>query len=148
MEFKAIVDVKAREPAGCAVIGVYENGDLGIAARNIDAQTGGLLGRLHAGGDFAAKLGETLLLPHPAGAAASRVLLVGLGSRAGFARKQYRKALQSSAVALSKTGASDAIIYLTLEEVPHLETRYRARTVAEVFCGQAYKIPDLKTGAK
>jgi leucyl aminopeptidase len=148
MEFKAIVDVKAREPAGCAVVGVYENGDLGIAARNIDAQTGGLLGRLHAGGDFAAKLGETLLLPHPAGAAAARVLLVGLGSRAGFGRKQYRKALQSSAVALSKTGASDAIVYLALEEVAHLETRYRARTVAEVFCGQAYKIPDLKTGAK
>jgi leucyl aminopeptidase len=148
MEFKSIVDVKAREPAGCAVVGVYENGDLGIAARNIDAQTGGLLGRLHAGGDFAAKLGESLLLPHPAGAAAARILLVGLGSRAGFGRKQYRKALQSSAVALSKTGASDAIVYLALEEVAHLETRYRARMVAEFFCGQTYKIPDLKTGAK
>jgi leucyl aminopeptidase len=148
MEFKAIVDVKAREPADCAVVGVYENGDLGVAARSVETQTAGLIGRLHAGGDFAAKVGDTLLLPHPAGAAAARVLLVGLGSRSGFGRKQYRKALQASAQALAKTGASDAVVYLTLEEIAPRELQYRARMVAEVFCGQTYKIPDLKTGAK
>jgi len=148
MEFKAIVDAKARESAGCAVVGVYEKGDLGVAARSLDAQIGGMISRLHAGGDFAAKLGDSLLLPQPAGAAAARVLLVGLGSRAGFARKQYRKALLASAQALGKTGARDAIIYLALEEVANLETKYRARIVAEIFSGQTYKIPDLKSGAK
>jgi leucyl aminopeptidase len=148
MEFKAIVDAKARSAAGCAVVGVYENGDLSAAARHIDAQIGGIIGRLHTGGDFAAKLGDTLLLPHPAGAAAARVLLAGLGARAGFGRKQYRKALQSSAQALAKTGASDAVVFLALEDVPQMDTHYRARAVAEVYCGQGYKIPDLKTGAK
>jgi leucyl aminopeptidase len=49
---------------------------------------------------------------------------------------------------LSKTGARDALLFLTLEEVPQLDSHYRARIAAEVFCGQAYKIPDLKTGAK
>ena len=53
MDFAAIVDVKVRNAAGCAVAGVYEDGDLGIAARQIDAQVGGLIGKLHAGGDFA-----------------------------------------------------------------------------------------------
>jgi leucyl aminopeptidase len=148
MEFKAIVDVKAREPAGCAVVGVYENGDLGIAARHIDAQTAGLIGQLCAGGDFAAKVGDTLLLPRPAGAASARVLLVGLGSRAGFGRKQYRKALQSSVQALNKTGASDAAVYLALEKVGDLEMQYRARIVAEIICGQTYKVPDFKSAAK
>jgi leucyl aminopeptidase len=148
MEFKAIVDAKARETAGCAVVGVYEKGDPGIAARSLDAQIGGIISRLHAGGDFGAKVGDTLLLPQPAGAAAARVLLVGLGSRAGFGRKQYRKALLASAQALAKTGARDAVIYLTLEEVVGLDTKYRARIVAEIFCGQIYKIPDLKSGPK
>ena len=70
-------------------------GGLGAAARQLDAQIGGIDRRkLHAGGDFAAKLGDTLLLPHPPGAAAARVLLIGLGPRAAFGRKQYRKALQ------------------------------------------------------
>jgi leucyl aminopeptidase len=148
MEFKAIVDVKARESAGCAVVGVYENGDLGIAAQRIDTQTGGLIGRLHAGGDFAGKLSETLLLPHPAGAAAERVLLVGLGPRSGFGRKQYRKALLASAQGLAKTGTADAVVYLALEPVGDLDMHTRARTVSEVYSGHSYKIPDLKTAPK
>jgi leucyl aminopeptidase len=148
MEFQAIVDAKVRSAAGCAVVGLYENGDLGIAARHLDAQLGGVIGRLHAGGDFAAKLGDTLLLPHPQGAAAQRVLLTGLGARTAFGRKQYRKALQASALALAKTGAADAIVYLALEDIADMETHYRARAAAEVFCAQTYKIPDLKTATK
>jgi leucyl aminopeptidase len=148
MEFMAIVDVKARVQTGCAVVGVYENGDLGIAARQIDKQLDGLIAKLHGSGDFAAKLGDSLMLPLPAGSAASRLLLIGLGTRAGFARKQYRKALQSSAQALAKTGTSDALVYLAMEQVPELDMQYRARFVAEVFSSQAYKIPDLKTNAK
>jgi leucyl aminopeptidase len=148
MEFKAIVDAKARHPAGCAVVGVYENGDLGVAARQIDKQLDGLITKLHASGDFAAKLGDSLMLPLPSGSAASRLLLIGLGSRSGFTRKQYRKAAQASAQALAKTGASDALVYLGLEHVADLDMQYRARIIAEAFCSQAYKIPDLKTKAK
>src|SRR5271168_2969736 len=148
MEFKAIVDAKARHPAACAVVGVYENGDLGVAARQIDKQLDGLIAKLHAGGDFAAKLGDSLMLPLPAGSAVSLLLLIGLGNRSGFARKQYRKALQASAQALAKTGANDALVYLALEHLPELDMQYRARIIAEVFRSQAYKVPDLKTNAK
>ena len=52
MEFKAIVDAKARDPSGCAVVGVYEDGELGVAARQLDAQIGGLIAQLHARGRF------------------------------------------------------------------------------------------------
>jgi leucyl aminopeptidase len=148
MEFKAIIDAKARNEAGCAVVGVYEDGNLGKAGQQIDKQTGGLIGKLHADGDFSGKLGEVLLLPAPAGAAAARVLLVGLGARASFGRKQYRRALQSTVQALAKTGARDAVVYLAHEQVGDLDVEYRARIVAEVFCAQLYKIPDLKTSAK
>ncbi|HXC10543.1 MAG TPA: leucyl aminopeptidase [Steroidobacteraceae bacterium] len=148
MEFKAIIDAKARHEAGCAVVGVYEDGDLGIAARKIDAQLNGMIGKLRGDGDFSAKLGEALLLPAPAGAAAARVLLIGLGNRASYGRKQYRKVLQSAVQSLAKTGASDAVVYLALEQVGDLDVQYRARIVAEVFCAQLYKIPDLKTGAR
>jgi leucyl aminopeptidase len=148
MEFTTIIDARARNAAGCAVVGVYEEGELGAAAGQIDRQLRGLIGRLRSEGDFAAKLGDILLLPSPAGAAATRVLLVGLGTHSGFARKQYRKALQAAVPALAKTGATDAAVYLALEEVPELDVAYRARFVAEIFCAQSYKIPDLKTGVK
>jgi leucyl aminopeptidase len=148
MEFKVIVDAKARAAAGCAVVGVYENGELGAATRHLDSQLGGLIAGLHSAGDFAAKLGDTLLLPHPQGVAAQRVLLLGLGTRTGFGRKQYRKALTTSAQAVLKTGSADAIVYLALEDVPGMESAYRARAVAEVFSAQMYKVPDLKTAPK
>jgi leucyl aminopeptidase len=148
MEFKAIIDSKSRHAAGCAVVGVYEDGELGAATRRIDSQLSGLIRKLHGDGDFAAKLGDVLLLPSPAGVASARVLLIGLGSRASFGRKQYRKALQSTVQSLGKTGAGDAVVYLAMEHVADLDLQYRARAVAEVFCAQLYKIPDLKTGAK
>ena len=148
MEFKAIIDSKARHAAGCAVVGVYEDGDLGVAARRMDAQLGGLLHKLRADGDFAGKLGEVLLLPSPAGAAAARVMLIGLGARSSFGRRQYRKALVSTVAALAKTGAADAAVYLALEHVDDLDAAYRARAVAEVFSAQLYRIPDLKTAPK
>jgi len=148
MEFKAIVDAKARLACGCAVVGVHENGDLGAAARLIDAQIGGIIGRLIANGDFAGKLGDTLLLPHPAGAAAERVLLTGLGPRASFGRKQYRKAVQAGAQAVLKTGATDATVYLALHDVPGMDGHFRARAIAEIFSAGVYRVPDLKSGAK
>ena len=148
MEFKAIIDAKAHSEAGCAVVGVHEDGDLGKAAHHIDKQIGGLIGRLREDNDFSGKLGEALLLPAPAGAAAARVLLIGLGTRASFGRKQYRRALQAAVQALGKTGAADAVVYLALEQVGDLDAEYRARGVAEVFCSQLYRIPDLKTGTK
>ena len=74
MEFKAIIDAKARNATACAVVGVYEEGDLGSAARRIDAELGGMIGKLHADGDFSGKLGDILMLRSPEGAPAARVL--------------------------------------------------------------------------
>src|ERR1700730_10721457 len=148
MEFKEIVDVKAREAADCAVVGIYEQGDLGTGARLIDAQTGGMLAQLHDSRNFAGKLGDALLLSLPAGAAAARVLLIGLGAKSTFARKQFRKALQFAAVSLSKTGAAHAALYLTLQDRADPHVHYRRRMVAGVFSVYAYKVPDLKTSPK
>ncbi len=148
MDFKAIVDPQARRTTACAVIGVYENGHLGEAARRVDAQVGGLIHKLHSAHDFGGKLGDTLLLARPAGSRAARILLVGLGARDKFVRKQYRRALQSAAQALSKTGATEAIVYLGPDGEFTLDAESRARIVAEVFCAQYYKVPDLKTRSR
>jgi leucyl aminopeptidase len=148
MEFKVIVDAKARSASGCAVVGVHEKADLGAAARFIDAQIGGIIGRVVASGDFSGKLGDTLLLPHPAGGAAERVLLTGLGPQPGFGRKQYRKAVQASARAVLKTAAGDATVYLAMHEVPGMDGHFRARAISEIFSAAAYRIPDLKSGVK
>ncbi|MDE2305162.1 MAG: leucyl aminopeptidase [Gammaproteobacteria bacterium] len=148
MEFKATVDPRAQQAAACAVIGVYDDGFLGEAARRVDTRIGGLAAKLYSARDFAGKLGDTLLLVRPTGAKSSRVLLVGLGAKRKFGPKQYRKALQATAQALFKTGATDAVIYLAMDAELDLDPYRRARAVAESFEAQGYRIPDLKSGPK
>lgn len=148
MEFKAIVDPQVKSTAACAVIGVYEDGFLGDAAHRLDAQLHGLIAKTHAARDFAGQLGDTLLITRPAGSKAARVLLVGMGSRRKFGRKQYRKAVQAAAQALLKTGAGDAALYLSMDAEFDLDAYARARIVAEIFGGQNYRVPTLKSGPK
>ena len=148
MDFKAIVDPQARTATACAVIGVFEEGELGESAARIDARLGGVVRKLHAAGDFTGKAGESLLLAQPAGSRAARVLLVGLGTRSAYTRKQYRKSVATAAQALSKTGAAEATLYLAADSPVDLDIGYRARIVAEVLRAQAYRIPDLKTAKK
>jgi len=97
MDFKAIVDPKARSATACAVIGIHEGGELGAAAAALDGKLGGPIARLQAAGDFAARPGDSLLLPASAGARVQQVLLVGLGAKTGFGSKQYRKAVAAGA---------------------------------------------------
>jgi leucyl aminopeptidase len=147
MDFKAIVDPRARGATGCAVIGVFEGGGLGESAR-LNGKIGRLVGKLHAAGDFSGKAGDSLLLTRTAGSRAARTLLIGLGPKAAYARKQYRKSIATAAQALAKTGAVDATIYLVADTHPDLDLQYRARIVSEVMQTQLYKIPDLKTSKK
>ena len=77
MEFKAIVDAKARERAHCAVVGVYEQGDLSVGAREIDSQIGGTIGNL-----FASFLG--LFAHHLPGA--RKLVFDGIGVQIGRAK--------------------------------------------------------------
>jgi leucyl aminopeptidase len=60
-------------------------------AQRLDAASRGALSRLLATGDFTGRPGEVLLL-HPGGIRARRVLLVGLGARADFGPQRIREA--------------------------------------------------------
>ena len=148
MEFKAIVDPRARAAGACAVIGLYDDGLMDDAARRVDAHMGGLAAKLFAARDFAGKLGDTLLLARPTGSKSPRVLLVGQGSKKKFGRKQYRKTVQAAAQALLKTGAGDAVLYIASDPEVDLDAYTRARIVSETVSAQTYRIPHLKSGPK
>lgn len=147
MEFYAEARAAARARTDCAVVGVHEGGELGAAATELDRALGGRLQRVLRGGDFAGRLGETLLLPDLSGPTA-RVLLVGLGARKSWGRRPYRRAALAAAQALVKSAARDALFYLTADDVPGVDAYYRARFVAEAVGTALYRIPDLKTGKK
>ena len=75
------------------------------------------------------------------------MLVVGLGKKGAFGRKQYRKALVGAFGALAKTGARDAVSYLG-EAVAVPDAYYDARLAAEAFGAALYRIPAIRSTRK
>jgi len=148
MQFHATRSSVASQRTACAVVGVYEKRQLSAAAGTLDEKCGGLIRRVVRRGDFDGKSGSVLPIADLPGANAERALLVGLGPRAAFGRKAYRKAVAAATEWLSKSGARDAVFYLALEPIPDVDTYYAARFAAETVQSTLYRIPALKSGRK
>ena len=148
MEFFVSTASASRQRTDCAIVGVYDKGVLSAAAEDLDARIGGRIAKLVKRGDLRGKTGDAILLSDLSGAPVERVLVLGLGNRGAFKRKQYRKALASALNLLAKTGARDAISYLGLDEIADANAYTQARIVVEAVSASQYRIPDHKTSNK
>ena len=70
---------KSRTP--CIVIGVFEEGILSPSAKRLDKASGGYIKKIIKRGDLKGQKHESLLLQDVEGVAATRILIVGLGSK-------------------------------------------------------------------
>ena len=147
MRYYAVSGSAARQRTDCAIVGLYESGALTGAATQLDAALGGRITRFVKRGDARGKAGEVTLIDGERGPC-ERVLLVGLGKKVDFGRKQYKKALLAAAAALAKTGARDALSYLSTEPLPETDAYYRARLAAESVGSALYRIPAIRSTRK
>ncbi|MFL6577576.1 MAG: leucyl aminopeptidase [Povalibacter sp.] len=147
MQFFVTSTAPARQRTECAIVGVYDKGVMSEAAAAIDERIGGRIARLIKKGDLRGKSGDVVILSDLTGPC-ERVIVLGLGSKSGFGRKQYRRALNAALTALARTGAREATNYLSLESVTDTDAYALARTAAEVAGNSAYRIPDHKTSGK
>ena len=148
MQFHATGSSAARQRTACAIVGIHEKAEMTGPARELDRASGGAIRRLLRRGDFAGKTGEVQPVLAAGTGPAERILLVGLGPRASYGRKAYRRAIVAATQWLAKTGAANAMSYLAREPVPGLEPYYAARQALESVESTLYRIPDLKTGRK
>ena len=130
MQFHATRSSAASQKTACAVVGIYEKGELSAAANALDQKSGGLIRRVIKRGDFGGKAGTVLPIAEVPGAPAERALLVGLGRRADFNRKAYRRAVAAATDWLARSGARDAVFYLSQEHIPDVDAYYAARFAA------------------
>lgn len=134
--------------ADCVVVGSFEDGSLSDEAKEIDRRAGGRISALVKRGDFAARLGETQLLCDLPGLKTSRVLLVGLGARAGFERKQYRRAFSATVGAIAKTRITRVVVALARPASALLDDYRLGRIATELTAHSLYRVNDLKSGRK
>jgi leucyl aminopeptidase len=145
MDFVAKTGTAATQPTDCAIVGVYKNGSLSQAAREIDAVAGKLVAGLVKRGDFVGKPGATLVVHGPQGITARRLLLVGLGDAGKLDLKGWRKAHAAAIRALLGSGARNAFSFLSTEDVAGAETYQLARHAAESMEEAAYRFDEMKS---
>ena len=112
----------------CVVVGVYEGGVLSSAAARIDSAAEGAIKRQVESGDITGKGGSAHMLFAPAGIAAKRVLVMGLGQQKGFDAARYQRVNADAARALGRLPIDGAVSYLTEIDVPGRDAAWRVRT--------------------
>ena len=148
MEFGVWTKGLATLNVDCLVLGVFEGGELSGEARTVDTACGGRLKKLLDRGDFAGRMGDTLLVTDLPGLSASRVLLAGLGTKKQFQRKSWRRACQSALAAISRTRIASCAVAIDRPEVRELDDYYLGRQIAEITGAALYRMNDLKSGKK
>jgi leucyl aminopeptidase len=148
MRFDAFSRKAAEQRSDCLVIGVYERGELGPEAQAVDRVLHRRLRDLLARGDFAGRAGETLLISDAGALKSARLLLVGLGSKAQFNRRAWRRSLISAVNALARTRVISAAIALERPAARELDDYYYGRAVAEITGSCLYRVNDLKSARR
>jgi leucyl aminopeptidase len=127
------------------VLPVFENGGADPAADALDAALGGAIAAVRARGDLRGKDGETVLLyPAGGGAAAERVLLVGVGKPEALTLEKLRRAGGTAARHGAKVRAASVTVALPPSS---FATRDAARAVTEGVVMGSYAFSELKSRA-
>ncbi|MGH8165839.1 MAG: leucyl aminopeptidase [Woeseiaceae bacterium] len=148
MDYFTTTSAASRRAGGCLIVGIYESGELGSAAADIDAASDGRLKRLLRRGDLTGELGESRLLCSVDGVRAERLVVAGLGPKGKFGVSEFKKAMAAAVRPLKDTRAEDVVNYLTLEDVQGTSAYYLARFTVEAISSGLYNFDEMKSRRK
>ena len=148
MDYFTTTSAASRRAGGCLIVGIYDSGELGTAAADIDAASDGLLKRLLRRGDLTGELGESRVLCSVDGVRAERLVVAGLGPRAKFGVSEFKKAMAAAVRPMKGTRAQDVVNYLTLEDVQGASAYYLARHTVETISSGLYDFEEMKSRRK
>ncbi|NNF51152.1 MAG: leucyl aminopeptidase [Gammaproteobacteria bacterium] len=109
--------VKSSEPqkqkTDCAIIPWLETSKVPAGLKALDKACGNAIKDAARRGDLSSKVGASTLLIGGANSPCKRILVVGCGKPESFDRKTFTKVTGIAAGALARTGAKDAVSYLS-----------------------------------
>lgn len=148
MELATTTLAASDKSCSCIIVGIYEKGRQGVGAADINDASNGYLSKLVTSGDINGKPGTSLMLTSVPGIRAKRVLLVGLGKVDKFSIRYLRRATKIAADVVGGTKIRDVVSYLGLEEIPGVNSYYRARYTVETICAALYSFNETKSGRR
>ncbi|MEX1266304.1 MAG: M17 family peptidase N-terminal domain-containing protein, partial [Woeseia sp.] len=145
MEYFATTGAASRRAAATIVVGVYERGKLGAAARELDAASNGQLQKLVKRGDISGCAGKCTVLQSLDNVRAQRIVVAGLGKISEFGVKPFRKATAAAVEALDEYKVTEIVSFLTLEDIAGADIYYLARYTVETIGNSLYRFTEMKT---
>jgi leucyl aminopeptidase len=143
MDFPLKTGEPARQRTECAILPVFDDGELRGATNALDKAARGAIKALVRGGDAAARLGATTII-HRSQGVARRWLLVGCGRYEDFDAKRLATALAAALGALRGSGTREALSYLAYGS-DSLGAEKAARQSVETARSQIYRFDELKS---
>lgn len=148
MEFLIKSGNPEKQRTACLVLGIYEPRRLSPAAKAVDNASKKFLSNLLRRGDIEGKLGESLLLHNVPGLLADRILLIGCGRERDLTDNQYRKIISNSIKEVSRTGAMEAVSFLSELNVKNRDPYWKVKQAAEIVENSLYEFNEFKTKNK
>ncbi|MEO1202316.1 MAG: leucyl aminopeptidase, partial [Pseudomonadota bacterium] len=148
MEYFTTTSKAPNRSADCIIVGIYERGALGAAAKDVDAASGGEISRRIKSGDVSPTVGEAVVLRNVSGVRAERVIVAGLGKPSKLDLVAFRKAVKAAIKSVSKTKSRQVINFLNLEDAGGASPYYLARATAESIGDVLYRFTEMKSGKK
>ena len=133
MNYETTTRSASRVAADCLIVGVYDRGKLGPAAKDVDEASGGWLAMQIRRGDVTSKLGKVSLLPAPEGVKAERVAVVGLGKSGDINAVRFRKAVAGAMEAVIERKVKSLVFGLALEDIIETSAYCKARHISELI---------------
>lgn len=143
MEFSIINGNPEKLRTDCVIVGVFEDGKISDAAKNLDEASNKAISTALKSGDMDGKLNSTLVLHHVVGVTAARIMLVGLGKQPEFTEKQYRQAVRASVKALPKGVASASFCFAEIA-IKKSDIHTKVAQLVEVAMDATYQVNAIK----
>ena len=112
IKFQATDQAVTEIETGCLIIGVFSDRPPREQLAGIDKATDGLLTEMAEDGELALGAGKTLMIHHPRGIQARRLLVTGLGKAARFEDATFVRSARGAGAALRQSRATDAVCLL------------------------------------
>ncbi|MDG1232831.1 MAG: leucyl aminopeptidase [Pseudomonadales bacterium] len=134
----------AKARTQCAIVGVYENGQLSPSAKVLDKASKGYLRKILKRDDISGKTNQTLLLHDVPNVGATRVLLVGLGNEKSMSSAKYADIARTVIGKMKATSSRTNLCCLLEVDVPGRSIEWKTQKIVESFEAGLYSFTEMK----
>ena len=131
--------------SNCIILAVHDKRKLSDSARQVDKLCAGQLSQIVKKGDIDGNIGQTVMVHTAKNCPFERVLLVGAGKNKPLNVKDFRSVVRAAISSLNKSGAKNALCFLSDLAVKDHDAIWPAQQTAELAHHTLYHFTQTKS---